>query len=57
MSEIDSDQKLPNADGVEEMESVEKGETPPPEFDKKLERKVLWKCDTRCVYLYFTLSY
>ncbi|KAI0855757.1 major facilitator superfamily domain-containing protein [Xylaria cubensis] len=47
MSEIDSDQKLPNADGVEEMESVEKGETPPPEFDKKLERKVLWKCDTR----------
>ncbi|KAI0467715.1 major facilitator superfamily domain-containing protein [Xylaria cf. heliscus] len=47
MSERDIDQKLSNVDVAEEMESVEKGEIPTPEFDRKLERTVLWKLDTR----------
>ncbi|GAP86970.1 putative MFS general substrate transporter [Rosellinia necatrix] len=47
MSEQESDQKLSNA-GAEEMESVGKEDVrTPEEFDKKLERRVLWKLDTR----------
>ncbi|KAJ8126176.1 hypothetical protein O1611_g7461 [Lasiodiplodia mahajangana] len=44
MSERDSDQKLSQ---TEELESVEKALTPAPEFDTKLERRVLLKLDTR----------
>ncbi|KAI0114340.1 major facilitator superfamily domain-containing protein [Nemania sp. FL0031] len=47
MSERDSDQKLSQIEGAEELESVEKALTPAPEFDAKLERRVLWKLDTR----------
>ncbi|KAH8163148.1 hypothetical protein CIB48_g5100 [Xylaria polymorpha] len=47
MSEQDSDQKLSKAEGVDELESVENGEMQMSEFDKKLERTVLWKLDTR----------
>lgn len=50
MSEQDSDTKPPRAEGAEEMESVEKAEAPTtPEFDKEMERRILWKLDTRCV--------
>ncbi|KAI1186641.1 major facilitator superfamily domain-containing protein [Nemania serpens] len=49
MSERESDQKSSRMEGAEELESVEKAETGSPdlEFDRKLERKVLWKLDTR----------
>lgn len=51
MSERESDLKFSKMEGAEELESVEKAETRSPdlEFDRKLERKVLWKLDTRCV--------
>ncbi|KAI3319484.1 MFS general substrate transporter [Xylariaceae sp. AK1471] len=49
MSELESDQKLPkmgdgDSAGVEELE---RGESPSATIDRKLERKVLWKLDTR----------
>ncbi len=54
MSEVESDMKLPKMDGggAEELESVDKGDMVPGSeigADKKLERRVLWKLDTRCV--------
>ena len=49
-----------NMDRVEELESVEKGGSDSPsssaenDVDKKMERKILWKLDTRCVLrIYF----
>lgn len=52
MSEQDSDTKPPRAEGAEEMESVEKAEAPTtPEFDKEMERRILWKLDTRILPL------
>ncbi|KAI3330371.1 major facilitator superfamily domain-containing protein [Ustulina deusta] len=52
MSEVESDMKLPKMDGggAEELESVDKGDMVPGSeigADKKLERRVLWKLDTR----------
>lgn len=49
MSERGSDKNFPKMEGAEELESVEKAETRSPdlESDRKLERKVLWKLDTR----------
>ncbi|KAJ3567259.1 hypothetical protein NPX13_g6832 [Xylaria arbuscula] len=48
----ESDLRKSNMDRAEELESVEKGESDSPsssdnEIDKKLERRVLWKLDTR----------
>ncbi|RWA08414.1 hypothetical protein EKO27_g6685 [Xylaria grammica] len=53
MSEIESDTKPPRADGgAEELESVETGKSPESGIDdRKLERRVLWKLDTRVLPL------
>jgi hypothetical protein len=51
MSELESDRSLPKTGagaGADESET-ETGERPSPAADKILERKVLWKLDTRCV--------
>ncbi|KAI0399358.1 major facilitator superfamily domain-containing protein [Xylaria palmicola] len=47
--ERESDQKLPKAEGVEDLESVENGDAIAPEADGKMDRRVLWKLDTRII--------